>query len=131
VVGQQQIVPKTLSILVDKPSGGVRRACEGNHRRDGLAHYTVRDGANMAKQPKYQVEKTDIGLQYVIPGAERVLPVASPSAQYTTEGAQFVIPGAEQISTRELLTRLMAQPIRPRRGQKSLRGTALFSPLGS
>ena len=85
----------------------------------------------MATQPKYQFEKTNIGLQYVIPGAERVLPVTTPSAQFTSEGSQFVIPGAEPISTRELISRKMAEPLKPRRGQKSLLGTALFSPSSS
>ena len=80
----------------------------------------------MAKHQKYQVEKTSVGLQYVIPGAERRTPVTAPSMRYTTDGAQLVIPGAEQISTRELMVRKMAEPIRPRRGQRGLAGMALF-----
>jgi hypothetical protein len=80
----------------------------------------------MAQHPKYQVEKTSVGLQYVIPGAERITPVAVPSMQYSTDGAQFVIPGAEQIGTGELLMRKMAEPIRPRTRQRRLAGTALF-----
>ena len=80
----------------------------------------------MAKRRKYKVEKTNVGLQYVIPGAERVVPVAAPAIEYATEGAQFVIPGAEQISTRELVSRMMAQPISPRSRQRGLAGTALF-----
>jgi hypothetical protein len=48
----------------------------------------------MAKHPKYQVEQTRDGLQYVIPGTERVTPIAVPSMQYATDGAQFVLPGS-------------------------------------
>jgi hypothetical protein len=80
----------------------------------------------MAKQRKYKVEKTKVGLQYVIPGAESITRIATPSKQYATDGAQFVIPGAEQISTRELVSRIMAQPIRPERRQRGLAGTSLF-----
>ena len=80
----------------------------------------------MAKRPKCQVENTSAGLQYVLPGAERIAPVATPPKRYSTDGAQFVIPGAEQISTGELLMRKMAEPIRPRTRQRGLAGTALF-----
>jgi hypothetical protein len=80
----------------------------------------------MAKRQKYQVEKTSVGMQYVIPGAERITSVEEPSMQYSTDGAQFVIPGAEQISTGALLMRKMAEPIRPRTHQRGLVGTALF-----
>ena len=86
----------------------------------------TRSRGNMAQHPKYQVEKTSVGLQYVIPGAERITPVAVPSMQYSTDGAQFVIPGAEQISTGELLMRKMAEPIRPRSRQRGLAETVLF-----
>ena len=82
----------------------------------------------MAKRQKYQVEKTSVGLQFVIPGTERAMLAPSPSRPYETDGVQFVIPGAEQIGTGELLMRKMAEPLKPRRGQKSLIGTALFSP---
>ena len=81
---------------------------------------------NMVQHPKCQVEKTSVGMQYVIPGAERVTPVAVPSMRYSTDRIQFVIPGAEQISTGELLMRKMAEPIRPRTRQRGLAGTALF-----
>ena len=80
----------------------------------------------MAKRQKYQVEKTSVGMQYLIPGAERIVPVAVPSRRYSTDGAQFVIPGAEQIGTGEFLMRKMAEPIRPRTRQRGLAGTALF-----
>ena len=80
----------------------------------------------MAKRQKYQVEKTSVGLQYVIPGAERITPVAVPSMRYSTDGTQFVIPGAEQITTGELLMRKMVEPIRPRTRQRGMAGTALF-----
>ena len=82
----------------------------------------------MAKRQKYQVEKTSVGMQFVIPGTERVMPAAIPSQPYETDGVQFVIRGAEQIGSGELLMRKMAEPLKPRRGQKSLIGTALFSP---
>ena len=81
----------------------------------------------MAKDREYKVEKTKIGLQYVIPGAERAVVVVVPAPQYATEGAQFVIPSAERISTKEFLKRKMAQPISPRSRQRGLAGTALFS----
>lgn len=80
----------------------------------------------MAKRSKAQVEKTQWGLQYVLPGAERKLSVAKEQPIYPVEGDQFVIPGAEPITTRELLRRRLAAPIKPRCGQKSIRGTALF-----
>jgi hypothetical protein len=80
----------------------------------------------MAKHRKYKVEKTKVGLQYVIPGADRMPLVVVPATQYVTEGEQFIIPGAERISTREFLTRKMAQPISPRSRQRGLVGTALF-----
>ena len=80
----------------------------------------------MAKHQNYQVDETSAGQQYVIPGAERITPVAVPSMRYSTDGAQFVIPGAEQIGTGELLTRKMAEPIRPRTHQRGMAGTALF-----
>jgi hypothetical protein len=86
----------------------------------------TRSRGNMAKRQKYQVEKTSVGMQYVIPGAERIVPVAAPSMRYSTDGTQFVIPGAEQISTGELLMKKMAEPIRPRTRQRGLAGTALF-----
>ena len=80
----------------------------------------------MAKRQKYQVEKTSVGMQFVIPGTERVMPAAAPSRPYATDGVQFVIAGAEQISSGELLMRKMAEPIRPRTHQRGLAGTALF-----
>ena len=73
-----------------------------------------------------QVEETQWGYQYVLPGAERIFSVAAEQPTYPAEGNQFVIPGAEQITTRELLQRKLAAPIRPRCGQTSIRGTALF-----
>ena len=84
----------------------------------------------MAKHQKYQIEKTSVGMQYVIPGAERITAVTTPPMRYPTDGAQFVIPGAEQISTGELLARKMAEPIRPRSRQRGLAGTALFGGRG-
>ena len=80
----------------------------------------------MAKRQKYQVEKTSVGLQFVIPGTERVMSAPSPSRSYATDGGQFVIPGAEQIGTGEFLTRKMASPMMPRTHQRGLAGTALF-----
>ena len=69
-------------------------------------------------------ERTPIGMQYVIPGTER--PVRPKRRVYRADGDQLVIPGAERISTGEYLARLAEKPIRPRRGQRGLRGTALF-----
>ena len=98
--------------------------------RVGLRPSEQDTGANMAKRQKYQVEKTSVGMQYVIPGAERITPVAVPSMRYSTDGTQFVIPGAEQISTGALLMRKMAKPIRPRTRQRGLAGTTLFGGVG-
>ena len=71
------------------------------------------------------IERTPIGIQYVIPGTERI---AKPKRRaFKADGDQLVIPGAERISTRAYLARLAEKPIRPRRGQRGLRGTALFS----
>ena len=99
-------------------------------RRAGLGPVIHCGQGNMAKRQKYQVEKTSVGMQYVIPGAERITPVAVPSMRYSTDGTQFVIPGAEQISTGELLMRKMVEPIRPRSRQRGLAGTALFGGVG-
>jgi len=94
--------------------------------RAGLCPVIDGGQGNMANRQKHQIEQTSIGLQYVIPGAERIMPVATPSMRYSADGAQFVIPGAEQISTGELLTRKMAEPIRPRSRQRGMAATALF-----
>ena len=72
----------------------------------------------------YQVEKTPVGLQYVIPGTERI--VKPRRRIYRTDGNQLVIPGAERISTAEYVARLAAKPITPRRSQVGLRGVGLF-----
>ena len=72
----------------------------------------------------FNLEKTNIGMQYVIPGTER--PVKAKQRTYTTEENQFVIPGAERISTTEHLSRLAEKPLVARRGQVGLRGTGLF-----
>ena len=77
----------------------------------------------MVKQP-FNVERTQAGFQFVIPGTERHIPVARP--QYPTDGSQLVIPGAERISGKRLLNRMMKMPLRPRVGQRSIAGTALF-----
>ena len=72
----------------------------------------------------FNLEKTNIGMQYVIPGTER--PVKPKRRIYKLDGAQLVIPGAEQISTAEHLSRLAEKPLMARRGQVGLRGTELF-----
>jgi hypothetical protein len=72
----------------------------------------------------FNVEKTNIGMQYVIPGTER--PTKPRRRVYKTDGDQFVIPGAERISTREHLSRLAEKPLAARRGQVGLQGTGLF-----
>jgi hypothetical protein len=74
--------------------------------------------------PEYQVEKTAMGLQYVIPGTERI--VKPRRRVYQTDGDQLVIPGAERISTTEYVARLAAKPITPRRNQVGLRGVGLL-----
>ena len=74
----------------------------------------------MPKRSKAQVEKTSWGLQYVLPGAERKISAAKERPVYPVEGDQFVIPGAEPITTRELLRRKLAAPIKPRCGQKGI-----------
>ena len=72
----------------------------------------------------FTIEKTSIGLQYVIPGTERPVKVKRPV--YKADGDQLVIPGAERISTYEYLTRLAEKPLQARRGQRGLHGMALF-----
>jgi len=72
----------------------------------------------------FNVEKTNIGLQYVIPGTER--PVKPKRQIFKADGDQLVIPGAERISTKEYLSRLAEKPLMARRGQIGLRGTELF-----
>ncbi len=72
----------------------------------------------------FNLEKTNIGMQYVIPGTER--PVKRKRRVYNADGNQLVIPGAERISTQEHLSRLADKPLVARRGQVGLRGTGLF-----
>ncbi|MBT3788612.1 MAG: hypothetical protein HOJ87_07865 [Rhodospirillaceae bacterium] len=70
------------------------------------------------------IERTAIGDQYVIPGAERV---AKPKRRtFKSDGNQLVIPGAERISTLAYLARLAERPLQARRGQVGLHGTSLF-----
>ncbi len=77
---------------------------------------------------EYQAEKTATGLQYVIPGTERIVKprLRAFKVDRTLAGDQLVIPGAERISTAEYVARLAVKPITPRRGQIGLRGTGLF-----
>jgi hypothetical protein len=72
----------------------------------------------------YNVEKTAIGFQYVVPGTERI---SKPKRRvYKADGNQLVIPGAERITTKEHLSRLAEKPLVARRGQIGLCGTGLF-----
>jgi len=75
-------------------------------------------------QQRFNVERTQAGEQFVIPGTEKPTPV--PRTKYPSDGSQLVIPGAEQISQKSLLKRLMRKPFRPRVGQRGLAGTSLF-----
>jgi hypothetical protein len=52
----------------------------------------------------FNIEKTNIVIQYVIPGTER--PIKPKRCTYKFDGNQFVLPGAERISTSEYLSRL-------------------------
>ena len=70
-----------------------------------------------------QLEKTPAGLQYVLPGAERIEPTR---LMFQADDNQLVIPGAERISMREYLARLADKPLRPRQRQVGLVGTGLF-----
>ena len=72
----------------------------------------------------FNVEKTKVGMQYVIPGTEQ--PANPKRRVFKADGDQFVIPGAERISTTEHLSRLADKPLVARRGQVGLRGTGLF-----
>ena len=72
----------------------------------------------------FNIEKTNIGIQYVIPGTER--PIKLKRRTYKSDRNQFVIPGAERISTNEHLSRLTEKPLASRRGQIGLRGLGLF-----
>ena len=77
---------------------------------------------------EYRVEKTATGLQYVIPGTERIVGprLRAFKTDRTPAGDQLVIPGAEQISTADYIARLVDRPLTPRRGQIGLRGMGLF-----
>ncbi len=77
---------------------------------------------------EFQVEKTAIGLQYVIPGTKRIVKPKRRAfkVDWTPAGDQLVIPGVEKISTVEYFARLMEKPLTPRRGQIGLRGLGLF-----
>ena len=77
---------------------------------------------------EFQVEKTAIGLQYVIPGTKRIVKPKRRAfkVDWTPAGDQLVIPGAEKISTVEYVARLAETPLTPRRVQIGLRGTGLF-----
>ena len=81
---------------------------------------------------KFSIEKTAVGLQYVIPGAER--PAQPERRVFKTDripaGDQFVIPGAERIPTRAYLARLAEKPMVPLRRQVGLHATALFGVRG-
>ena len=72
----------------------------------------------------FTIEKTAIGMQYVIPGTERI--VKPKRRVFKADGDQLVIPGAEKISTAEYVARLVDRPLMPRRSQVGLRGTELF-----
>jgi hypothetical protein len=72
----------------------------------------------------FNVEKTNIGMQYVIPGTEQ--PVKAKRRAYKADGNQLVIPGAERISTAEHLSRLAEKPMVARRRQVELQGVGLF-----
>ena len=72
----------------------------------------------------FTIEKTPIGMQYVIPGTERI--VKPKRRAFKADGDQLVLPGAEKISTAEYVARLLDRPLTPRRGQVGLRGTGLF-----
>ena len=73
---------------------------------------------------QFNFEPTSAGQQFVIPGTEKPTPL--PRKRYKKDGDQLVIPGAEQITPGQLVARLAEKPIRPRVGQKSMSGTALF-----
>ncbi len=77
---------------------------------------------------EFQVEKTAIGLQFVIPGTNRIVKPKPRAfkADWTPAGDQLVIPGAEKISTVDNIARLAEKPLTPRRGQIGLRGLGLF-----
>jgi hypothetical protein len=72
----------------------------------------------------YTVDKTPLGMEYVIPGTEQV--VKPRRRAFKADGDQHVIPGAEQILDKEIPARLAEKPMSPRRGQIGLCGTALF-----
>ncbi|MBM3514708.1 MAG: hypothetical protein FJX59_13495 [Alphaproteobacteria bacterium] len=80
----------------------------------------------MPKRIKFPTETTAVGVQYVIPGAERTVLKKTKRPRYAADGDQLVLPGAERISTGLLLARRWNQPLKPRVGQISLNGTGLF-----
>ena len=80
------------------------------------------------KSERFAVEKTRAGFQFVIPGTERAAHASRIryAVDRVADHDQFVLPGAEKIENGVLAARLMSMPLRPRRGQKSVAGTALF-----
>ena len=82
-------------------------------------------------ESKFTVERTAAGDQFVIPGAEIRTERAKGRTrrpQFAAEGDQLVIPGAEQIAVRKYYERLAQMPLVPKRGQRSLNSSPLFSP---
>ena len=75
----------------------------------------VRGKTEMPKRPKPQVEETQWGPQYVLPGAEQVAAHLHPTRPI--EGDQFVFPG---------LGKKRTAAAKPGCGPKGIRGTASF-----
>jgi hypothetical protein len=78
----------------------------------------------------FTVERTAAGDQFVIPGTETRTERAKGKTQrpqFAAEGDQFVIPGTEQIAVRKYYERLAQMPLVPKRGQRSINGSPLFS----
>lgn len=80
----------------------------------------------MLRKPKYTAEETSVGMQFVIPGTERIGNPVSYQPQYSADGRQLVIPGAERIALGELIRRKFDEPILPRCRQKPIIGMGLF-----
>ena len=70
-------------------------------------------------------ERTNAGLQYVLPGAERRTAPRSVCSMDST--GQLLMPGYEPTSEQELLSHRAGLPLAPRRGQKPVEYTPLFA----
>lgn len=72
-------------------------------------------------------ERTTVGIQYVLPGAERR---TAPRSVYSVDvDGQLLIAGFEPVSESEKLRKRAIDPLKPRLAQKAAEYTPLFATL--